>query len=292
MGWFIHHVNIQAHDVPQSVAFYRDVIGLTEGEWAFPAGANLGLAPDTLAVFGSHNRGIHIVRGDQGFQQRHGLAHNPTIGGHFAVNVTDADAVKARLEAAGHIVSDAGTYAMAGVRQLYVWDPSYNLVEINEIVDASGGPGPGADEAHGRRMEADGWHLHHINIEVHDVPAAAAFYRDLIGITGTAWVGAPDSPIADVTADPSLLAPFGSGDNRGLHVVRPQPGFAKRNGLDHNPTIAGHFALQLDDLAAAARRLDAAGILYSDAGCYAMAGLRQLYLYDPSMNLVELNGPA
>ena len=249
------------------------------------------MGADRLALFGTENRGIHIVRPDSRFQQRHGFAHNPTIGGHFAINVPDADVVKSRLEEAGYEVSDAGVYAMAGIRQLYVWDPSYNLVEINATVDSSGGVGPTEIEAHGRRDETPGWHLHHVNIEAHDVRASAAFYQDLIGMAETEWQMSPDSPIADVTTNADLLAPFGSGDNRGLHVVKPQANFAKRNGLDHNPTIGGHFAVHFDDLEAAARRLDAAGILYSDAGCYAMAGLRQLYLYDPAMNLVELNGP-
>ncbi len=62
MGWFIHHVNIEAHDVPQSVAFYRDILGLKQGEWNYPEGAELGLGADQLAVFGTYNRGIHIVR--------------------------------------------------------------------------------------------------------------------------------------------------------------------------------------------------------------------------------------
>ena len=134
MGWFIHHVNIEAHDVQESVVFYRDVLGLSQGKWNYPDGAELGLGADKLAVFGDYNRGIHIVHPDAAFQQRHELAHNPTVGGHFAINVLDAEVVKQRLEASGYLVSDAGTYAMAGVRQLYVWDPFYNLVEINEII--------------------------------------------------------------------------------------------------------------------------------------------------------------
>ena len=32
-----------------------------------------------------------------------------------------------------------------------------------------------------------------------------------------------------------------------------------------------------------------AGVLHTNAGRYAMAGMRQLYAYDPSMNLVEIN---
>ncbi len=290
MGWFIHHVNIEAHDVQESVVFYRDVLGLSQGKWNYPDGAELGLGADKLAVFGSYNRGIHIVHPDAAFQQRHGLAHNPTVGGHFAINVRDAEVVKQRLEASGYLVSDAGTYAMAGVRQLYVWDPFYNLVEINEIVDPVGGPRPADGEAHAKRIEREGWHLHHINIEVCGVATASDFYASLIGLTAGEWQAPLDCPISDITDNKEALALFGNDDNRGLHVVRPQPDFAKRNNLDHNPTIGGHFAIQVDDLGAVAKRLEDAGLLFSDAGCYAMAGLRQLYVYDPSMNLVEING--
>ena len=290
MGWFIHHVNIEAHDVQESVVFYRDVLGLSQGKWNYPDGAELGLGADKLAVFGSYNRGIHIVHPDAAFQQRHGLAHNPTVGGHFAINVLDAEVVKQRLEASGYLVSDAGTYAMAGVRQLYVWDPFYNLVEINEIVDPVGGPRPADGEAHAKRIEREGWHLHHINIEACGVATASDFYASLIGLTAGEWQAPPDCPISDITDNKEALALFGNDDNRGLHVVRPQPDFAKRNNLDHNPTIGGHFAIQVDDLGAVAKRLEDAGLLFSDAGCYAMAGLRQLYVYDPSMNLVEING--
>ena len=73
MGWFIHHVNIEAHDVLQSVAFYRDVLGLVQGEWNYPEGSELGLGVDQLAVFGAYNRGIHIVNPDAAFQQVMGL---------------------------------------------------------------------------------------------------------------------------------------------------------------------------------------------------------------------------
>jgi hypothetical protein len=48
--------------------------------------------------------------------------------------VPDVLAVKARLEAAGVLVSDAGVYAMAGMHQIYVLDPSANMIEVNQNV--------------------------------------------------------------------------------------------------------------------------------------------------------------
>ena len=289
MGWFVHHVNIQAFDVQEAACFYRDVVGLKDAVWVYPETVTDRTEnPARRAAFGSQNRGLHIVRGTPEFQVKNRLFHNPTIGGHFAVTVPDADAVKARLEAAGHIVSDAGEYAMAGVRQLYVFDPDQNVIEINEIKDASGGAGPAADEAHGERWEPGDWSLHHVNLPAHDVRRTAAFFKEMLGIEEGVWQTEADSPISDVTADTAMLALFGD-DNRGLHIVKPQPDFAKRNGFDHNPTIGGHFAIQVKDLDAVAKRMRAAGVLCTDAGRYAMAGMRQLYCYDPSMNFVEVN---
>ncbi len=46
----------------------------------------------------------------------------------------DLGAVEARLEAAGVLVSDAGVYAMAGMRQICLLDPSANMIELNQVV--------------------------------------------------------------------------------------------------------------------------------------------------------------
>ena len=81
----------------------------------------------------------------------------------------------------------------------------------------------------------------------------------------------------------------GSGDNAGLHLIAPDPTFARNNNLDHNPSIGGHVALQVDNLDAVIERLKAAGIPYSLTGTFAIPGMRHLYVYDPSMNLIEIN---
>ncbi len=63
----------------------------------------------------------------------------------------------------------------------------------------------------------------------------------------------------------------------------------KNNGFFHNPVIGGHFAITVPDLAAVQKRLDEAGIVYSYGGQYAMSGVLNLYVYDPSMNMIEIN---
>jgi len=136
-AWHIHHVNLPAENVRETVAFYTGVIGLKEGRWR--AAANKGdfsIDPAELAVLttADDNSGLHIIRPDAGFAYRNRFAHNPSIGGHPAFCVPDVLAVKARLEAAGVLVSDAGVYAMAGMHQIYVLDPAANMIEVNQHV--------------------------------------------------------------------------------------------------------------------------------------------------------------
>lgn len=139
------------------------------------------------------------------------------------------------------------------------------------------------------------WKIHHVNLPAHDVRESAAFYAAIFGMQE----GTFQRPSAggNFRSDPAAIAAFeqddaermGLGVNNGLHIVKPMPSFARDNGLAHNPTIGGHVAITVPDLDAVMRRLDAAGVLYSDAGQYAMLGFRQIYLYDPSMNLIEIN---
>ena len=136
-GWGIHHINLEAFDVQETVAFYVEVAGMTEGRWQAPAAAGeVSLDPSQVALlsFGDFNRGIHIVRADPGFANRYGFTHNPTIGGHPAFSVRDVHAVKARLEMDGNLVSDAKVYAMDRTYQIYFQDPSANMIEVNQFV--------------------------------------------------------------------------------------------------------------------------------------------------------------
>ncbi len=108
------------------------------------------------------------------------------------------------------------------------------------------------------------------------------------------WVFPPAEQVGHISADTSKLTimpttSMSQGDNAGLHLIQPDPEFARKNHLDHNPSIGGHVALQVDDLDAVIQRLDAAGIPYSLTGTFAIPGMRHLYCYDPSMNLIEIN---
>ncbi len=138
------------------------------------------------------------------------------------------------------------------------------------------------------------WSIHHVNLPATDVRASAAFYRDVLGLTEAAWTFPPADQVGHISADPArltLFPPSGAarGANAGLHLIQPEPAFARRNALDHNPSIGGHVAIQVDDLDAVMERLKAAGIAFSYAPTFAIPGMRHVYVYDPAMNLLEIN---
>jgi len=138
------------------------------------------------------------------------------------------------------------------------------------------------------------WSIHHVNLAANDVRETAHFYSEILGFAEGSWVFPPAEQVGHISADPARLTIFpgntiSQGDNSGLHLIKPEPEFARKNALDHNPSIGGHVAFQVDDLDAVIRRLKAAGIAYSLTGTFAIPNMRHLYVYDPSMNLIEVN---
>jgi len=135
--WKLHHVNLQAADVRKSVEFLAMNLGLREGSWKAPKEkGDFSIEPKDLSVFplGAFNGGLHIIKPDPGFALRNNFAHNPSIGGHPAVAVQDIQVVKNRLEQEDIQVTDAGTYAMRNMHQIYCLDPSGNVIEINQYI--------------------------------------------------------------------------------------------------------------------------------------------------------------
>ncbi|MEH2498894.1 catechol 2,3-dioxygenase-like lactoylglutathione lyase family enzyme [Bradyrhizobium sp. AZCC 1678] len=136
MDWSIHHINLPAHDVRESTRFYRDLIGLTDGPTPKTVGKGSGKFQRTERAFvciGDGDRGLHIMKPMPNFASDNGFSVNPVISGHLAITVRDLDAVKRRLHAAGIFYADAGNFSMPEVRQIYVYDPSMNCIEINEV---------------------------------------------------------------------------------------------------------------------------------------------------------------
>ena len=138
------------------------------------------------------------------------------------------------------------------------------------------------------------WTIHHVNLPATDVRASARFYRHILGLTEGTWTFPPPEQVGHLSADPARLTLFPTpgaarGANAGLHLIAPEPEFARLNGLDHNPSIGGHVAIQVSDLDAVMERLKAAGIAFSYAPTFAIPHMRHVYVYDPAMNLLEIN---
>lgn len=138
------------------------------------------------------------------------------------------------------------------------------------------------------------WSIHHVNLPATDVRASAEFYTTILGMAEGSWTFPPAEQVGHISADPRRLTLFpcttaSRGANSGLHLILPEPEFARQNGLDHNPSIGGHVAIQVDDLDAVMERLKGAGIPFSYAPTFAIPHMRHVYVYDPAMNLLEIN---
>lgn len=247
MSWYLHHVNMPSPDVPGTARFLEELVGLRQGRWIYPARpGELHHDPESIAYFGTENRGIHVVRPIPTFAVDNGFLHNPTYGGHFALTVADLRPVTARLREAGVPFTDAGAYAMRGVRQLYLYDPAFNVIEVNAVES----PLPAA--LTGTQDSAAAVRLRAVSIPAFDVERSVRFFRDLIGL------GVPE-PADDPVAG-------GFRFRSGPHTVRlsvAAPGAARDAGLAHDPGATPYFAIEVDDLAAVAERLRAGGHVLS-----------------------------
>lgn len=285
--WSIHHVNLCAPKLDRTRRFLGELVGLAEDARTRPGVRSTeGIGrPGEVAYYGGGNRGIHAVRPSATFPHDRGLIHNPTIGGHVAITVDDLSGVIGRLDRAAIPYSDAGTGGLPGVHQVYVYDPSFNLIEFNQV---EGGVPAGVQPWE----ERWGWGIHHVNLQAHDVRETAAFFAEIAGMEEGRWTRPDGADESAFSIDPTELTLFplslGEG-NRGLHVIRPDVNFARRNGFVVNPSIGGHPAITVPDIHAVMRRMDRAGWHYDDAGVYAMAGMHQIYTYDPAMNAIEIN---
>lgn len=111
--------------------------------------------------------------------------------------------------------------------------------------------------------------VHHVAINVSDVPSAVAFYTQVLGLVQR--TDRPDFGIGGAWLD--------AGEQQ-VHLVELAP-----------PAQVGqHFAFRVDDIDAAVAELRAKGVEVSDPTPVGPG--RQCFLHDPSGNMVELNQPA
>lgn len=111
--------------------------------------------------------------------------------------------------------------------------------------------------------------LHHVSINVSDVPAAIDFYTRVLGLTERA-----DRP------DFSFGGAWLDAGGQQVHLIE----------ADVPPSIGQHFALAVTDLDAAVAELRAGGVQITDP--VRVGTGRQAFVDDPAGNRVELQEPA
>jgi len=110
--------------------------------------------------------------------------------------------------------------------------------------------------------------LHHVSINVDDVPAARDFYTRVLGLTERA-----DRP--DFSFDGAWL----DAGNQQVHLIE----------ADVPPSMGQHFALAVTDLDAAVAELRGLGVDVTDPVPVGLG--RQAFVADPAGNRVELQEP-
>jgi glyoxylase I family protein len=131
---------------------------------------------------------------------------------------------------------------------------------------------PGGAWLAGRRMPQTGGMrpagLHHVSINVRDVPAARDFYVRVLGLTERA-----DRP--DFSFDGAWL----DAGSQQIHLIK----------ADVPPDRGQHFALAVTALDAAVAELRGRGITVTDP--VPVGAGRQSFLSDPAGNRIELQEP-
>jgi hypothetical protein len=136
--WNFHHVNLECYDVRSSVNFVSQYFKMKEGIWKAPIElGKVNIKPNQLAIFNldDNHSGIHINKADFTFSWRNNFMHNPTIGGHPAFNVKDIKLFIKKLKSSDIAVTDAKVYAMPNIHQIYFFDPSANIIEVNQNIN-------------------------------------------------------------------------------------------------------------------------------------------------------------
>ena len=114
----IQHVALRIADTADAVAFYRDVLGMTEVPRPDPA-------PAPGAWLDAGGQQIHLIQ-DEG----------PIGTPHFAITVEDLASTMAAIRRRGVVVYEVDHLPGAG-HQAFVQDPSGNLIELNQPEEPS-----------------------------------------------------------------------------------------------------------------------------------------------------------
>ena len=273
MNWKIFNVSIPVKDLEKSKIFYNDLLGNNTVDTEFYKNF---FSDDNEDLFlGSNGFGVRL------FKPKHDLELNDNIQSrrsYVSIIINDFESVLKKLQQSNFrfIYKKISSF-----ETVILQEPSLNMMQFiksNEVLD----------KYSNYFFENSNFYIHHMNLESLDVRESVHFISDLIGLKEGNWVAPNDK--GDFSIDKKELSLFPiSNDNKGLHFIKPDEGFAFRNNFIHNPSIGGHPAFTVKNINLIKEKLDNLNILYSDANVYAMPGFHQIYLYDLNANTLEIN---
>lgn len=273
MNWKIFNVSIPVKDLEKSKIFYNDLLGNNTVDTEFYKNF---FSDDNEDLFlGSNGFGVRL------FKPKHDLELNDNIQSrrsYVSIIINDFESVLKKLQQSNFrfIYKKINSF-----ETVILQEPSLNMMQFiksNEVLD----------KYSNYFFENSNFYIHHMNLESLDVRESVHFISNLIGLKEGNWVAPNDK--GDFSIDKKELSLFPiSNDNKGLHFIKPDEGFAFRNNFIHNPSIGGHPAFTVKNINLIKEKLDNLNILYSDANVYAMPGFHQIYLYDANANTLEIN---
>jgi catechol 2,3-dioxygenase-like lactoylglutathione lyase family enzyme len=135
MSWKIHHTNLPAYDLAASLEFYRSVLGMETSAPDFRPGHRS--AAGGIGWFETDGSSqLHLSTPRANYASSAGFFLDPILHGHTAITVPDLETVKHALQQRGVYYADpGGSWAINNMLQIYTYDPSMNVLEINQRVD-------------------------------------------------------------------------------------------------------------------------------------------------------------
>lgn len=132
--------------------------------------------------------------------------------------------------------------------------------------------------------------LHHINVCTADTEGLRDWYQDVLGLAHETSV--TQHRVMDADALYTGGVEVVTDDDVQIHVAETDPQLAFRAGQQVNPLLTGHIAFRTDDIEGFKRHLDAQGIPYSDYGNAFSGAWHQVFFYDPTGRVIEVQQTA
>ena len=130
--------------------------------------------------------------------------------------------------------------------------------------------------------------FHHINFVSEDVDRMHEFYTGLLGLDDVPQENFPRTEAVGKVGYSGKIR-FATEGKMQMHLAERDLNVAFHNGQVINPVDRGHIAFRTDDLAGFLKKLDAAGVPYSDYGTRFARDWHQVFFMDPEGNVIEVH---